>query len=128
MWPGFAQAQPYGPDGRSPAGRASSFSTRMRSARLRPMAWATSFTSMDSGPRKGAYFFSHCWINYRDLAADDPGQFDVAAPRVDWFENSRRATLAHRAACIALAPRYKSFAPLVALRRDDDVLRRGAAA
>ncbi len=56
------------------------------------------------------YFFSHCWINYRGLAADDPRQFGVDAPRVDWFENSRRATLAHRAACIALAPQYKSFA------------------
>jgi hypothetical protein len=56
------------------------------------------------------YFFSHCWINYRDLAADDPQQFGVDAPRVDWFENSRRATLAHRDACVALAPRYKTFA------------------
>jgi hypothetical protein len=56
------------------------------------------------------YFFSHCWINYRGLAADDPQQFGVDAPRIDWFENSRRATLAHRDACVALAPWYKTFA------------------
>ena len=43
------------------------------------------------------YFFAHCWIGYRDLAADDPAQFGEAGPAVDWFENSRRATLAHRA-------------------------------
>jgi hypothetical protein len=46
------------------------------------------------------YFFSHCWIGYRDLAADDPTQFGEAGPSVDWFENSRRATLTHRERCI----------------------------
>jgi hypothetical protein len=56
------------------------------------------------------YFFAHVWIDYRSLADDDPGQFDVDAPRVDWFENSRRATLAHRAACIAAADRFKTLA------------------
>ncbi|MEM8678365.1 MAG: glucoamylase family protein [Planctomycetota bacterium] len=45
------------------------------------------------------YFFSHCWINYRQYGADNPSAFGVAAPPVDWFENSRRATLAHRERC-----------------------------
>jgi hypothetical protein len=56
------------------------------------------------------YFFSHCWINYRDLPADNPQQFGVDAPSVDWFENSRRATLAHRQACIDYAGEYRTFA------------------
>jgi hypothetical protein len=55
------------------------------------------------------YFFSHCWINYRDLDADDPRQFGVEAPRVDWFENSRRAMLVHRERCLDFADRYRSF-------------------
>jgi hypothetical protein len=56
------------------------------------------------------YFFSHCYINYRDLPADDPAQFGGSGPRVDWFENSRRGTLAHRQACLDLAGSYKTFA------------------
>lgn len=55
------------------------------------------------------YFFSHCWINYRELAEDDPTQFGVEAPRVDWFENSRRAVLSHRARCITQADNYRTF-------------------
>jgi hypothetical protein len=46
------------------------------------------------------YFFSHVWIGYRHLADDDPTQFGEAGVRVDWFENSRRATLTHRQRCI----------------------------
>jgi hypothetical protein len=55
------------------------------------------------------YFFSHCWINYRDLEADDPSQFDVDAPRVDWFENSRRAVLTHRRRCLEAADRFPTL-------------------
>jgi hypothetical protein len=33
------------------------------------------------------YFFAHCWIDYRHLAADDPIAFGVEAPPVEWFEN-----------------------------------------
>jgi hypothetical protein len=46
------------------------------------------------------YFFSHCWIDYSKMGADNPMAFGVGAPRVDWFENSRRATLTHRQRCI----------------------------
>lgn len=55
------------------------------------------------------YFFAHCFIGYRDLAADDPSEFGVDAPAVDWFENSRRATLTHRARCIEAAAEYENF-------------------
>lgn len=55
------------------------------------------------------YFFAHCWIDYRSLAADDPGKFDVENPRVDWFENSRRATLTHRRRCIEAADRFATL-------------------
>lgn len=56
------------------------------------------------------YFFSHCYIDYRDMPADNPEQFGGKGPRVDWFENSRRGTLAHRQACIDLAGEYRTFA------------------
>ncbi|MGD9632417.1 MAG: glucoamylase family protein [Pirellulales bacterium] len=55
------------------------------------------------------YFFSHVWIDYRHLAADDPAQFGEAGPRVDWFENSRRATLTHRQRCIEESGRFRNL-------------------
>jgi hypothetical protein len=56
------------------------------------------------------YLFAHLWIDYRALAADDPSRFGVEGPRVDWFENSRRATLTHRKRCIDAADRYATLA------------------
>lgn len=55
------------------------------------------------------YFFSHCWIDYRALGADDPEKLGVKGPRVDWFENSRRATRTHRARCIEAGARFKTL-------------------
>lgn len=55
------------------------------------------------------YFFSHCWIDYRRFAADHPEVFGIDAPQIDWFENSRRALLAHRARCLDAATRFSSF-------------------
>jgi hypothetical protein len=55
------------------------------------------------------YFFSHCWIDYRHLAADDPAKFGEPGPAVDWFENSRRATLTHRARCIEMSDRFPTL-------------------
>jgi hypothetical protein len=55
------------------------------------------------------YFFSHCWIDYRRLAADAPAAFGVEAPSVDWFENSRRAVLTHRARCIEAGREYPTL-------------------
>ncbi len=46
------------------------------------------------------YFFSHCWIDFASLGPDEPGRFGVDAPRIDWWENSRRAVLTHRARCL----------------------------
>ena len=55
------------------------------------------------------YFFAHCWIDYRSLAADDPSAFGVENPRVDWFENSRRATLTHRQRCNEAAGQFATL-------------------
>jgi hypothetical protein len=55
------------------------------------------------------YFFSHCWIDYRHLAADDPAKFGEPGPAVDWFENSRRATLTHRARCIEASDQFPTL-------------------
>jgi hypothetical protein len=57
------------------------------------------------------YFFDHCWIDYRSFDADNPADFGVKAPRVDWFENSRRAVLTHRMRCIEAAKQFKTFGP-----------------
>lgn len=57
------------------------------------------------------YLFSHCWIDYRALGPDDPRAFGVAAPRVDWFENTRRAVLTHRQRCLEQAARFRTLAP-----------------
>lgn len=56
------------------------------------------------------YFFSHCWIDFASLGPDDPKAFGGNPPRVDWFENSRRAALTHRARCIEQMGRFKSLA------------------
>jgi len=55
-------------------------------------------------PWSGALFtntFAHCWINYAALGVDDPSAFGIAnRPRVDWWENSRRAVIMHRAKAV----------------------------
>ena len=56
------------------------------------------------------YLFAHLWIDYRGLAADDSSRFGVDNPRVDWFENSRRATLTHRQRCIEAADQFATLA------------------
>jgi hypothetical protein len=56
------------------------------------------------------YFFSHCYIDFRSLAADDPGRFQVNAPRVDWFENARRAVLTHRQRCLEMSTEFGTLA------------------
>jgi len=55
------------------------------------------------------FFFSHCWIDYGSFQADNPSLFGVDAPRVDWFENSRRATLTHRRRCQEAAHKYPTL-------------------
>lgn len=43
-------------------------------------------------------FFAHCFVDYASLGLDDPGALGVGnRPRVDWWENSRRHALLHRA-------------------------------
>lgn len=42
-------------------------------------------------------FFSHCWINYAAMGADEPARFGIEhRARVDWWENSRRTAAMHR--------------------------------
>jgi hypothetical protein len=56
------------------------------------------------------YFFAHCWIDYRHFGADDPSEFGAEGPAVDWFENSRRATLTHRARCTDASKEFPTLA------------------
>ncbi len=55
------------------------------------------------------YFFSHCFIDYRGLAADDPTAFGSSEPPVDWFENSHRAVLTHIRRSLEHADRFQTF-------------------
>jgi hypothetical protein len=55
------------------------------------------------------YFFSHCWIDYRHFAADNPASFGESGPAVDWFENSRRAVQTQRQRCIETAKDYPTL-------------------
>lgn len=56
------------------------------------------------------YFFAHCWIDFARFEADNPAEFDSEHPRVDWFENSRRAFLTHRQRCIQKGNEFDSLA------------------
>ncbi len=56
------------------------------------------------------YFFSHCWIDYGAFGADEPQRFEVNQPRVDWWENSRRAMVTHRQRCLESVDQFKTFA------------------
>ncbi len=57
------------------------------------------------------YFFSQCYLDFRRIGPDDPARFGLELPRVDWFENSRRAITAHRARCIERAKEFHTLAP-----------------
>jgi hypothetical protein len=55
------------------------------------------------------YFFSHCWIDFRRLAHEDPRRFGIPLPPVDWFENSRRAAITQRTRCIEASQEFKTL-------------------
>ncbi len=48
--------------------------------------------------------YSHAWVDYR-------GRKETQGDRIDYFENSVQATLAHRAFCISLAHKYRGYGP-----------------
>ena len=48
--------------------------------------------------------YSHAWIDYR-------GRKETQGDRIDYFENSVEATLAHRAFCINLAHAFPGYGP-----------------
>jgi len=48
--------------------------------------------------------YSHAWVDYR-------GRKETQGDRIDYFENSVEATLAHRAFCINLAHRFPGYGP-----------------
>ena len=50
--------------------------------------------------------YSHAWIDFRDRR-------EIRGDRIDYFENSINATLAHRAFCIHLAAEFPGYGPNV---------------
>ncbi|MGH9929531.1 MAG: glucoamylase family protein [Pyrinomonadaceae bacterium] len=50
--------------------------------------------------------YAHAWIDYRSRR-------EIRGDRIDYFENSVQATLAHRAFCIDLAYEFPAFGPKI---------------
>ncbi|MGH9966828.1 MAG: glucoamylase family protein [Pyrinomonadaceae bacterium] len=50
--------------------------------------------------------YSHAWIDFR-------GRRETKGDRIDYFENSKNATLAHRAFCINLSSEFPGYGPNV---------------
>ena len=47
--------------------------------------------------------YAQAWIDFRKRR-------ESRAPHIDWFENSRTATLAHRAYCVRLSSKFRGYA------------------
>ncbi len=57
-------------------------------------------------------FFSHCWIDYAHMGADDPTAVGVdRRSRVDWWENSRRLATMHRLKAIENPRGFATIGP-----------------
>jgi hypothetical protein len=52
------------------------------------------------------YQYSHAWIDFR-------GRREIKGERIDYFQNSIKATLAHRQLCIDLAKEFPAYGPNV---------------
>lgn len=69
--------------------------------------WATHYgqSYLEFAPLFG-HQYSHCWVDFRGLA-----DAYLRARGMDYFENSRRATLANRAYCIANPGGWRGYGP-----------------
>jgi len=70
--------------------------------------WKTSYgQSFVHFPPLFGHQYSHCWIDFRGIADDY-----MRGKGIDYFENSRRATLAQHAYCVANPGRFKGYGEL----------------
>src|SRR5690349_4218147 len=71
--------------------------------------WKTSYgqSFVQFAPLFG-HQYSHCWIDFRGIADDY-----LRGKGIDYFENSRRATLAQHAYCIANPGKFKGYGEMV---------------
>ena len=57
-------------------------------------------------------FFAHCFIDYASMGPDDPAAHGAdRRPRIDWWENSRRAASLHRVKCTENPLHLPTFGP-----------------
>lgn len=61
------------------------------------------YEHVNFGPLFG-HQYSHCWVDFRGIQDDY-----IRSKGIDYFENSRRATLANRAYCIANSGGWKGY-------------------
>lgn len=61
------------------------------------------YEHINFGPLFG-HQYSHCWIDFRGIQDDY-----IKEKKIDYFENSRRATLANRAYCITNSGGWKGY-------------------
>jgi hypothetical protein len=56
------------------------------------------------------HFFAHCFMDYASMGMDDPSALGVGRrPRVDWWENSRRAAQFHRIKAMEHSDTHPTF-------------------
>jgi hypothetical protein len=75
-----------------------------RAWRVWKRQWVTyaGYTYISGAPPLFIHQYSHAWVDYRDRREKD-------APHTNYFENSVKATRAHRTFCIALAREFPAY-------------------
>ncbi|GAB3513476.1 glucoamylase family protein [Spirosoma knui] len=79
------------------------------SAWTKSYPWATFYdqTHVNFDPLFG-HQYSHCWIDFRGIRDEY-----MRGKGIDYFENSRRATYANRAYCIANPGKWQDYGPTI---------------
>jgi hypothetical protein len=62
------------------------------------------YTYLSGAPPLFIHQYSHAWVDYRNRRESSP-------PYIDYFDNSIRATRAHRAFCLDLAKDFPGYSP-----------------
>lgn len=110
-WQGYNEAMllyvlALGADALQPAAERTDAPIVSWEAWTRTYQWSTNDGYILFPPLFG-HQYSHCWIDFRGIA-----DAYLRAKGIDYFENSRRATIAQRAYCIANPGGFSNYGPL----------------
>ena len=109
-WQGYNEAMllyvlALGADALQPAAERASAPVVSWDAWTRTYQWSTDHDYIVFPPLFG-HQYSHCWIDFRGIA-----DAYLREKGIDYFENSRRATFAQRAYCIANPGAFPNYGP-----------------